>query len=523
MADASPWRNHLERHAEKLVWGCSAAATVLRARTAATTFLVPDEALHFTYVNQPSFAATYAASLHSAHPPLFFLLLHLVRLLASSELALRSISLVSCFWVPWLLFRWISTVSNRSTALSCGILAAFAPPLMLLGGVVRHYGLLLVFASAALFLCESGFARRSRGRLAAASLMLALAALTHYSAVWLILALGLYALVRFAKERLPPGLAVTWALGQVGILGIYAFLYRTQISKVRGGTMERFAVEVWLRDSYFKGGSRLHFAAARTVDVFHYLSGDTVVGWVGLLLFATALALKGRVPKAFRALLLMPFLAVGIAALAGLFPYGGTRHDVILLPFALAGIAVALDSLSGLVPSFVFLGPLLAAAIAGLGNWGADPAPGEIPPGEQDKSAVQKALALLRASLAPGDLVFTDAQTNVELAYYLAPEGPTPFSPEARGVMQARWGGLNIIQSPMWAFTPFTLGPEFARARLRLGLPPAARVRVLIIGWPPHLLHDLAIVQPGAILSAQELSPYVALFELNPAAALHAR
>ena len=65
------------------------------------------------------------------------------------------------------------------------------------------------------------------------SAFLYLAILSHYSAVFFVLASGVYAVARFADSRYPRKLIAAWAMGQVGALAIYVFLYVTHVSKIK--------------------------------------------------------------------------------------------------------------------------------------------------------------------------------------------------------------------------------------------------------------------------------------------------
>src|SRR5438309_564862 len=51
------------------------AGFLVRAIWAASVFLNADEAMHYVLSNQPSFALTYQATLSTAHPPLFIIML----------------------------------------------------------------------------------------------------------------------------------------------------------------------------------------------------------------------------------------------------------------------------------------------------------------------------------------------------------------------------------------------------------------------------------------------------------------
>src|SRR5512143_3924883 len=89
------------------------------------TFLNPDEALHFQIANQSSWSAAYRASLTTAHPPLLIFVLHFLRGLGTSELALRLPSVIAGTLFCWLLFRWVTFCFGRAPGWIALMLAAF--------------------------------------------------------------------------------------------------------------------------------------------------------------------------------------------------------------------------------------------------------------------------------------------------------------------------------------------------------------------------------------------------------------
>src|SRR5437016_2996324 len=82
-----------------------ACGVVPRLILARETFLNPDEALHYLLSDQPSLAMAYKASLTTAHPPLLVLVLHYWRLLGTSELALRTLALLTGTAFCWIIDR----------------------------------------------------------------------------------------------------------------------------------------------------------------------------------------------------------------------------------------------------------------------------------------------------------------------------------------------------------------------------------------------------------------------------------
>ena len=137
-----------------------------------------------------------------------------------------------------------------------------------------------------------------------------------------------------AIERPPRRVASAWALSQVGIAGLCALVYFTQLARHRGSFTETFARENWLKESYFHPGADniLWFPIRQTVALFQFLYSmpiDGVIMMLGSLAAAGYLLVKGR-PRAgseptrrdLGLLLVLPFAVTCVAALAGMAAAG---------------------------------------------------------------------------------------------------------------------------------------------------------------------------------------------------------
>src|SRR5271166_5515872 len=216
-----------ESHARAAAVAFTLLGLVARLWTASGTFLNPDEALHFRLANQPSLDLTYKAALTAAHPPLFILFLYFWRVLGASELWLRLPSLLAGTVFCWIFYKWLTQATGGLTGLIGLLFVALLPPIISLTAEVRQYGFLLAFLAGALYFLDVAFAQNSLSRMAAFSLCLYLAMLSHYSAFWFATALGIYALLRIFTERPPARLAAAWAASQFGGLALAVFLYKT--------------------------------------------------------------------------------------------------------------------------------------------------------------------------------------------------------------------------------------------------------------------------------------------------------
>src|SRR5215813_4377172 len=173
-----------------------ALALIVRLLGAHSRFLNADEAMHYLFSIQPSFLATYQATLHTAHPPLLIILLHYWSQICSAEFFLRIPSVIAGTAAGWFLYAWLRRVKDRPTALIALALFLFSPALIYLSFEVRQYALLLMFMAATLYFLDRALIETSAGLMVVSTMFLDLALLTHYCALIFALCLGLYALWR---------------------------------------------------------------------------------------------------------------------------------------------------------------------------------------------------------------------------------------------------------------------------------------------------------------------------------------
>src|SRR5437870_8630275 len=139
------------------------AGFLLRVIWAASVFLNADEAMHYVLSNQPSFALTYQATLSTAHPPLFIIMLHYCSHIGASEFILRLPSLLVGTPFCWIIFLWLKQVADTTTAVIGLSLALFSPALIYLSAELRQYSLLLFFCAASLYLLDRAIAENLAG------------------------------------------------------------------------------------------------------------------------------------------------------------------------------------------------------------------------------------------------------------------------------------------------------------------------------------------------------------------------
>jgi hypothetical protein len=494
-------------------------AFALRLKSALGTYLNPDEALHFVLVNQSSLAGAYRASLTNAHPPLYFALLYYWRWIGNSEVMLRLPSILASTAAAWMASRWIGTVLGKAAGLVALLLLAFSPMLTALGAEVRDYSVLLLWMASALYFLERAFRDQKVSSIAYSSLFLYLAILTHYSALWFVIAAGIYVLLRFTS--LQGQARIAWVLFQSGGVAIYAWLYVVHISKMRGSPMEAEAMTGWLNALYYRAGENpVAFLFRRTVEVFQFLFASHPGGSVALLLFiagvlglfGAGLLHKRRDLAAFGVLLLLPFACGMIASLLDIYPYGGTRHSVYLVFFATAGVSYLLATIAR-----ERLLPIVLLAVVVVPCWYLyrlkDPQ--QMDRNAQAKDLMDNAIADLRTSVQPGEPVFSDYQASIMLEYYLGRDHPPAPARACGGVSEVQYGAYPVVIVGGWSATAaeLTVGID----GWRKGCNPAPRDSFWIYdaGWGVNLFDDLSQSAPGAVSQQQRFGESISLFKLR--------
>ena len=411
------------------------------------TFMNPDEVLHYLLSAEPSLALAYKASLTAAHPPLLIVLLRCWRLLGNSEFVLRLPSVLAGAAFYWMMFLWLRRVTDRTTALIGLALLSFSPSLISLSAENRQYSLLMFFCAFSLCLLERAIEENSAGMMLLSSMSLYLALLTHYSSFIFALTLGIYALVRQRTSKPQTSVAVAWIVGQLGAFGLCAFLYVAHISRLKSSGLPSEIANTWLRASIFHSGQD-HVAAfclRNTVRLFRYFFSHGTIGVMALVLFVLGIVsllrdktspqyLGNPTSRQLALLLGLPFLITLSAALAGLYPYGGTRHDALLAGFAMAGVSIGLTRLE------VWKKWLTPTAVSGallICNLFPSPTPPFILPKNQNRKLMNEATDFLRRSAPPGSVFFTDYQGALVLSYYFCPARLVPFEQPQRSFLKS--------------------------------------------------------------------------------------
>lgn len=339
------------------------------------------------------------------------------------------------------------------------------------------------------------------------TLALDLSLASHYSSLLFALTIGIYGLIRLGSVRGNRKLLLACALGQLSALAEVGIFFKTHISLLRKAGLPQEIADTWLRKSIYHPGEDhvISFLLRNTVRFFRYLFGNGIVGAVGLAAFALGMFLvfrksrrnspasAGNLPARLAvrhkslAVLVLPFAIAALAGLEGFYPYGGTRHDVFLAPFAILGISIALSSWKPRLPWIRTAAVLLVLALA---NVFPSPAGPFIKPKDQAKSLMQGAVSELRNS-PPGSIVFTDYEGGLMLSYYLCDRPAVELVPPYQAFLQSSCGQLTVITAApsgsaigqQWTFQASDFASIAKEVTQLYSLPPTADLLVFRAGW----------------------------------------
>ena len=467
---------------------------IVRLLLAHRYFLNPDEALHYVLATQSSVGLAYKAALTNAHPPLLILVLYYWRVLGYSELWLRMPSVLAGSACCWIVYQWLKQVTDQASAFIGLLLLSFAPSLIGLSAEIRQYALLLFFMAGCLYFSERAIQRNSPVQMIWFSLSLYGALLTHYSSLIFACTMGVYLLVRLWPVEKRLGLFAVWAAGQAGALGLSLYFLITHVTRLKSSGMAQGIADTWLRKSIFHPGERNVgiFILSQTVRVFTFLFSHGVVGTLALLVFLAGLTLllrkntphniEGPTGRELALLISLPFAVNCATALGGQYPYGATRHNVFLAPFAVTGIAVGLAAwLRTRGPAWTKY--LVIVAALALCNLFPSPPP-MIRERNHSRSLMKAAVATLRQSAPPGSILFSDYESGLLLGYYVCGHEivklvyPSFFAKADCGPYTA------ITARPQeWKLYGQDMPDELANLQKAFGLASGSKIWLFDAGW----------------------------------------
>jgi 4-amino-4-deoxy-L-arabinose transferase-like glycosyltransferase len=497
----SSLENWLQSHLTAIALVLVAAGFVLRVLAARGTFLNPDEALQYMQANQRSTFLAYKASLTNAHPPLLFLVLYFWEFLGRSEWMLRMPSVLAGTTCCWLSFKWIGRLFGNAAGLIGLVLLTFAPSMIDLSAELRQYALLLMCTAGALLALIKAFEENSARAMWLSSILLSLAILSHYGAVFVIAALTLYALVRIADSQASRKVILAWVSGQAIVLAVFAFVYYTHVAKVKNSRIPAWSSPFQQYFFHWQDGDLFFFLRENTSNIFlysfkeHYVSAFLLILFLlGVIyLFATGLFPRSEQRRSghLGILLVLPFMAAWAGAIGGIYPYIGSRHTIFLVPFAVAGVSVALAVLTR---QKLWAGVLVALALMGVSHAYGKPSAGRIPRKDQDRLLMVSAVNYVHEAVSKNEIIVTDYQSSLLGAYYLCgPKQITGLENADAAFQEVHCDGYTMValSSALWKLKPENFTAQTAAVIRAYNLKPGTRFWIFQAGWGRNLDKEL--------------------------------
>lgn len=266
----------------------------------------------------------------------------------------------------------------------------------------------------------------------------------------------------------------------------------THVAPLWQSGMPRWIADNYLRSSMYHSGDQRSavFAAAQTVRLFEYLLANGVGGALALLAFLGGLVVllrqrqpiheQGPGPRELALLLGLPFVVSCGAALAGVYPYGGTRQDVFLSLFGLSGASFGLAAWRR--PARGWRRPLVVAGCLAFCN--VFPI-SKLRIRANDAGTLMKAaMDTVRGTVPPGSILFADDQSGLLLGYYLCGHGIVQVFPPPRRFERSDCGSYTAITTPQtWSLQPHEVPGEVEKLAQAYQLAPGTRIWWFDAGW----------------------------------------
>lgn len=434
-----------------------------------------DESMHFQVAKEPTVAAAWNASRGYTHPPLMFVIYHLLLPLGDSEAALRMPAFLCSVSALTLAFLWLRELLGRGPALVGLTFLTFSMPMIHLASQMRSYMTLFTLVFGALFLLERFNQRRSLRDLVLAHVLLLIAIFTHYVTAWLLLSLGLLMLVRIASGTLTRREVSVWVGGQFALLG-GCLAHLQHVRSFVGSSSQHELWDHWLRISAFDAEAThpVALALGHSAEYVAFLAGPWwQIFALGIVVGAVVLAAqswrehRSRLLSLERALLvLLPF---GIAMLLfhlRIYPLGPTRHSLWLIPFAAAGVGAA--TLPLLRASGQIGGAVLAVALAGwiwMYSWQSV----DHLQTNQTPALMQETVELIRKRVPAGATILTDQSTRYVLDYYLSRGTLNHAQDLGSAYLEFQIEDYRVISIPKFHFYMYDLRSDWDTFQQALG------------------------------------------------------
>jgi hypothetical protein len=297
-------------------------------------------------------------------------------------------------------------------------------------------------------------------------------------------------------------------------------------------------IAVWsmpFEGAYFHpdSGNIFTFTKINTLNIFAFLFAQRYVAIAVLLALIAGTAIlfgndllsskDGSQSSRLGILLFLPFASVWGAALAGIYPYVGSRHTVFLAPFAIAGASYLFAMICR---QRLWAGLLLAAVLMLISSASARPVD-ELNPSKGDlrPAVMASAVKYMRNTIPRGDLILVDFQSSLPITYYLCgPRVIIPMDVWGGEYHEFTCGGYPVISLHIWKVIAQSFSRQFQTMAQNHGLRPGERVWLFQSGWGADLGSELPghdpkfrCLAPKSFGGSATVIPFVVDQDLSPA------
>jgi 4-amino-4-deoxy-L-arabinose transferase-like glycosyltransferase len=341
---ARPWKQ-AGWSAWPIVGGLTTLGAVLRGYHLGSKSLWYDEAVQYWISSEPLQDLVASNEARNSAPPLFSMLLRLVILgFGDSEAVLRSLSWFGGTAAIPAIYLLARRFLDRVPAYFVAMMVAVSPMQVRYSQQVREYSLTFLLAAVILICCHSFWRKPDIRRSAAVAAAFIAGAFLQYGLS--VLAGGLFLVLGATALRRTPdrgrrvtqltGILLVWA---AALIAVY-FLSAREQSRAVGSVSD--ALTGYLRAGFWSGSlpALPGFVVRNTFSLIE----ATFPADVFLLLFVVGflVVLRPRNDRFPLLGLLVPTAVVFLLGCTVLYPYGGGRQDIFLMPmiFVTAGFGV---------------------------------------------------------------------------------------------------------------------------------------------------------------------------------------
>ncbi len=312
------------------------------------------------------------------HPPVYYALLHVWLALGEGEFAVRSLSAFAGILAIPFLYQLGRALYDERAGLIAALLLAVSPLHIWYSQEARMYALVTLLTLAGSYWLWQAL-QRGRGVFwLAYALSMSLALYTHYHAVFVILAVNAFALLRWALLPAKPGLR-GWFLAQVAVVLLFLPWLPVLLDQVATGggywiaeaighPGPRVLVETWI--DYSIGNARQWYPVELRRVGYALFAGACLLA-VGAAIVQWRRKLSSRASQAFLFNLLYLIVSLGAVWLVSqVKPMYARRYLLPFLPPYLLLVAAGLRQIPWLAWRAAASGALVALCLLGVGFMG---------------------------------------------------------------------------------------------------------------------------------------------------------